>query len=125
MILAEAVHRYNEAHPLAPVTISRPQAEAVVLGLAGELEMKSSSELGPVLEAALLVTPPRGRLILDLGGLSYVSSTGVGLLVSTMVNAGKRSIALVLRNTPPRVLSVMDLLGFVRFFAFEESDDRS
>ena len=120
MSLASLIERHNESHPRARVEASASIGE-IRLSLTGELEMKVSSDLGPLLEAALLECPARGRLILDLSGVGYISSTGVGLLATTMVAAEGRSITFVLLDIPARVRVIMDTLGLLTFFNVEES----
>jgi anti-anti-sigma factor len=121
MPLAEALLRYNEGHPLAPIEARRSPEGDLVLALSGELEMKASTEIAPLLEAALLVCPSQGKIFLDLRRVGYISSTGVGLLATTMVSAERRSIELVLLDVPSRVRSVMEVLGLISFFKVEDS----
>ena len=120
MSLASLIESHNELHPRARVE-ARAEAGQIGLTLTGDLEMKSSNDLGPLLEAALLECPARGRLVLDLSGVGYISSTGVGLLATTMVSAEGRSITFVLLDIPARVRVIMDTLGLLTFFNVEES----
>lgn len=124
MPLDQALERYNELHPQALVEV-RAERGDLVIKLSGELEMKVSSDIAPLLEAALLECPARGRLLIDLSGVGYISSTGVGLLATTMVAAEKRSIGFVLLDIPPRVRSIMATLGLLSFFKSEESGERA
>ncbi len=120
MPLESLIGRYNELHPQARVE-ARKSVGQVGLSLSGELEMKVSNDLTPLLEAALFECPARGRLVLDLSGVGYISSTGVGLLATTMVAAEGRSITFVLLDIPARVRGIMDMLGLLSFFNLEES----
>jgi anti-sigma B factor antagonist len=123
MDFAALLSDYNEAHPHTRVE-SMPCAEGgFLLVLSGDLEMKASSDIAPLLEAALLECPPRGRIVLDLAGVGYISSNGVGLLSTTMVKAEKLAKTLVLANIPPRVRVIMDTLGLLSFFTVEGSCD--
>ncbi len=121
MDLDEALRLYNEGHPNAKAALSRRAQGELVLALAGELDMKASSDVAPLLEAALLECAARGRLVLDLSCVGYVSSTGVGLLSTLMVKAGRRTVTLVLLDIPPRVRAIMDALGLLSFFNVEGS----
>lgn len=121
MILNEAVAGYNERHAQAPIGLERPGDGDLLLSLSGELENKAAGDLSTVLETALQVCQPRGKLILDLRGVGYISSIGVGLLSSVMVAAERRSIKLVLLDVPPRVKNIMDTLGLLSYFNVEES----
>jgi anti-anti-sigma factor len=119
----EILQRYNEGHPHALVGFARSEGGDIALSLSGELEMKASSDIGPLLDYALRECPARTRLVLDLRGVGYISSTGVGLLATLMVSADKRSITLVLLDIPPRVRNIMDTLGLTSFFNVEESGE--
>jgi anti-anti-sigma factor len=118
----ESLGRYNTMHVSAPIGRRFSDSGDLVLGLSGDLEMKTSTDIAPVIESALLECPMRGRFVLDLSKVGYVSSTGVGLLANTMVSAEKRSVTLVLLDITPRVRSVMDALGLLFFFTLEESN---
>ena len=118
----EILDRYNRSHPLARIE-RRPSASCdLLLALSGDMEMKMSSDMAPILVAALLECPSRGRFTLDLSRVGYISSTGVGLLATLMVSAEKRLITLSLLDMPSRVRNIMDTLGLLDFFKLEASD---
>jgi anti-anti-sigma factor len=121
MAFDEVLLRYNELHPNSRVETRRSEGGDLVIVLACDLEMKASTDIAPLLESALRECSAKARLILDLRGVGYVSSTGVGLLANTMVAAGKRSICFILLDIPPRVKNIMDTLGLLSFFTVEES----
>jgi anti-anti-sigma factor len=116
MPLRELVSLYDDRHPDSRVELLRAESSGISLAISGEIDMKVATDLGPLLEAALLACPAHGRFLLDLAGVAYISSTGVGLLASVMVQAQKRSISLVLAQVPPKVRSIMDILGLMGFF---------
>jgi anti-anti-sigma factor len=120
MTLCEAVVAYNERHSLAPVALRTPEQNCLALALSGELDMQVSTALEPVLDAALRECPARGKIVLDLRLVGYISSTGVGLLATAMVEAGKRSVTLSLANIAPRVRNIIDTLGLLPFFHEED-----
>jgi anti-sigma B factor antagonist len=59
---------------------------------------------------------PGKPIIIDLGKVDFISSTGVGSLVMALTRARKRNITLKLRDITDKVRSVFDLLGFLQFF---------
>jgi anti-anti-sigma factor len=122
MGFADLLLAHNERNPRGRVDTRRSPTGDLVLVLAGDLEMKASTDLAPLLDCALLECPPRGRLLLDLSQVGYISSTGVGLIATGMVKAESRSITLVLRDVPPRVRAIMDTLGLLSFFTLEGPD---
>jgi len=123
MPLEQILRDYNEGHPNSQAQLRRPESGDLVIALSGELGMKASSDIAPLLDAALLECAPRGRIVLDLGSVGYISSTGVGLLATTMVKAEKIALTLVLRSIPPRVRSIMDTLGLTSYFNVDGSCD--
>lgn len=74
---------------------------AMVISLAGEWDIYRRKELGVLLESAMA----EPRIILDLTGAKYVSSTLIGALIVTH----KERMA---RELPPMVLAVKS--AFVR-----------
>jgi anti-sigma B factor antagonist len=121
MSFHEVLALYTSAHAGATVGLRDREACRLVLALSGELDMKASSDLTPLLESAVLECPPKGRLVLDLSLVNYISSTGVGLLSSILVKAERRSVSLILLDIPPRVRNIMDTLGLMSYFTEEKS----
>jgi len=60
--------------------------------------------------------PPGYELLIDLSRLVYISSTGVGLLTSVLMEAKKKGVELVLGEIHPKVEDVLRLLGVLSFF---------
>jgi anti-sigma B factor antagonist len=116
MSLAKLVEEYNAARAEAPVGIQAGTGGDIVLSLSGELDMRSSSALAPVLDSAIELLPEGGRLVLDLSGVNYIASMGVGFLANAMVKAQRRKAELILRDIAPRVRSVMESLGLLSYF---------
>lgn len=59
---------------------------------------------------------PRCKCILDLGELGYISSAGIGALALFLQQLRRQGGDLVLLRPTPKVLKVLDLLGFTRIF---------
>jgi anti-sigma B factor antagonist len=116
MNFTEALAQYNSLHLQEPVEMRENGVSLLELALSGELDMKAASDLTPLLEAAVLECPPNGRLVLDLSRVSYISSTGVGLLSTILVKAERRAVSLVLLDIPLKVRNIMDSLGLLSFF---------
>jgi anti-sigma B factor antagonist len=57
------------------------------------------------------------RLVLEMRGINFVGSTGVGGLVSLMKTLRSKAGDVVLQELQPKVFEVFQLLGFSRFFA--------
>jgi anti-anti-sigma factor len=61
-----------------------------------------------------------GELVLDLKGLTYASSGGIGILMSILTLTRVSAIDLKLKSPTVKVMSVMKLLGFDTFFTIIE-----
>jgi anti-anti-sigma factor len=91
-----------------------------VVYLRGRLTTENSPEVLTHLRNALNSTSLPDTVILDLRGLRYASSTGIGVIANLLVDLQNRSIVLELANVAENVREVFDLLGFSQFFHFIE-----
>lgn len=86
------------------------------LELKGELDMAS----GPVLEQALQAAESTGRtVVIDLGGLEFLDSTGLRVLLGAQSRSVQNGHRLSLRAGPPSVQRVFELTGTDGAFRFE------
>jgi anti-sigma B factor antagonist len=95
------------------------------LVLEGGLDNDNSRDFRELAQAALDGTGGGEALILDLAGLEYVSSTGVGTLTTLLAEARRRETFLFLRGMQVKVKAVFDVLGFSSFFSFLEEGAQS
>ena len=58
------------------------------------------------------------KVILDLSGINYVSSTGIGSFTRLIKVVKPKGGDIVFINTVSKVLDVFQLLGFTSFFIF-------
>jgi anti-anti-sigma factor len=65
------------------------------------------------------------RLIVDMSGVNFASSTGVGALVYLLKLVKSRNGDVVIQGIQPRVNEVLQLLGFSQFFPFKENLNES
>ena len=92
-----------------PLTIEiRPGAESVVLSVAGELDLSSAPTLRACFEQ-LDVTVD--EVVVDLGGLRFIDSTGLSLLVATERSLAERGGRLALRHPSDQVRRVFEVSG--------------
>lgn len=93
------------------------------LSLSGSLDGNNSHMFRELAEAALGAARGGDALILDLAGLEYISSTGVGAFTTLLAEARRRETYLFVRGIQERVKAVFDILGFSEFFSFLEADE--
>lgn len=121
MDIAGAIAAFSARNPSARVS-AREEKGGLAVGVSGSLELQLSYELQNLLALIVERMEPGRRLAIDLGEVSYISSTGVGALTNALVAARKRNIEVVFRRVPPKVSSILELLGLSSFFAMEEED---
>jgi len=65
------------------------------------------------------------RLVIDMSGVNFASSTGVGALIYLLKMVKPRNGDVVLMAIQPRVNEVLQLLGFSQFFPIKENLNES
>jgi anti-sigma B factor antagonist len=114
----------NEAKsPQAPVpgqlVIEKThEADAIVLVLSGELDLASAPSLERELREAEATGPD--RLVIDLGGLAFMDSTGLQALLRARERASTNDHRLSLRRAPHQVQRVFELTKTVDAFTFDD-----
>lgn len=89
------------------------------LALRGELDLAGA----PLLERSLLELERQSPsiLVVDLGGLRFIDSTGLRLLLAANTRAQKRGGELVLRPGDANVQRVFDVTGALEVLRFEDA----
>ncbi len=81
----------------------------VTVAAAGEVDMTVAGELEAALAGALRSRPLPETLVVDLGGLRFMDSSGVHVLLGVHRRAVARGVRLVLLPAPPEVQQVFAL----------------
>jgi anti-sigma B factor antagonist len=81
-----------------------------VLVVVGALDLQSRSELVQA-GSSWLSTVPSGPLIVDLAGVSFMDSTGIGALVELSGDAADAGRGFVVRNPSARATRVLEITG--------------
>jgi anti-sigma B factor antagonist len=89
----------------------------VSLSLVGELDLAGARQMEESLAAAERETP--ARMIVDLGRLAFIDSTGLRLLLQADARARERGCELVLRPGEPAVQRVFEVTGALAILRFE------
>lgn len=105
------------------LTIASREAQGVtILDLSGRLVM--GEECNSLREqVAQLLAANKGAILLNLGAVTYVDSSGIGILVEAVINTAKKSGRLKLVNLPRllhNTLVVHRLLSAFEVFEKEE-----
>ena len=84
------------------------EQELVVLTLQGPLDGKTYDLLGSKIDR--LIHHGYRRIIVDLAGVDYISSAGVGVFIAARTKANNEKGCIVLLNLTAQVTKVFDVL---------------
>jgi anti-anti-sigma factor len=87
--------------------------DATVLRCTGRLTAETSPHLKTEVKALL---PNKRRLILDLGELGYMDSSGLGTLVGLYISAKGAKCELQLYNLSPRIRELLSITNVLSVF---------
>jgi anti-sigma B factor antagonist len=80
-----------------------------VVSLAGEIDLSNVAALSATVSDLLAEAPP--RVVLDMSGVTFCDSQGLGTLVVLSRRAGFAQSCLVLTNVGDFLLRVLDITG--------------
>lgn len=84
----------------------------IVLG--GELDQQEILDLRARFDAA--VRRARGDVVVDLGGVTFIGTLGIGLIVSTREKLEERGLTLKLANVPAQVEKTFKVMSLTEVF---------
>jgi len=92
---------------------SDQQADATVLALTGEIDMQSASVLRDRVDALEVSS---GTLVLDLAGVGFVDSSGLGALLGIKKQQDSSGGRLLLTRLSPAVTRLIEITKMDRVF---------
>jgi anti-sigma B factor antagonist len=92
-------HGHGNGHEDAHIQVSA-QADCMVVSVAGEIDMRSSARLGPILEA---LAPASLCLVVDMTDMTFIDSSGLGGLLAARNLARQHGTSVVLVHPPAQV----------------------
>jgi anti-anti-sigma factor len=104
--------------PDLSVSVRRTGGEAVVT-LVGEIDMSTVQRLAKVVDE-ILVTDAPPRIVLDLGGVTFCDSQGLGTLVVLSRKATMAQSYLLLINVGDFLQRVLDITGLRGALAIQD-----
>lgn len=105
----------NEGSPLRLDV--NTDGDRVLVALGGELDLATAPELWAVIDKAL--ADGRRRLVLDLAGLTFVDSTGLGVFVRAGKELRAADGGLTLRSPGERVANLLEITRLEEVFDIE------
>ncbi|NUT41034.1 MAG: STAS domain-containing protein [Thermoactinospora sp.] len=93
------------------IDLETPETAMVLLVLSGDLDYTSAAQLGDV-----PLQPGLNRIDLDLGGLSFIDSSGLAALIRLHHRATEASAALQLTALTPYLRNLLHMTALDRMF---------
>ena len=94
--------------PAFTIAVTRKATEAVV-AVSGEIDVSTVSQLKTAVDDILVDAPP--RVVLDLAGVTFCDSQGLGTLVALSRKARMVQSVLVITNVGDFLIRVLDITG--------------
>jgi len=99
------------------------EPDATIVKISGEVDLRTSPQLRDVF-LELLETKPQ-RVILDLTGVGYVDSSGVGTIVELKRRAMQDNGTVILVGLQARVRSLFEITRLDKFFTITATVDEA
>lgn len=101
----------------------RHEPEETVVAMTGELDIGTVPRLRSAVEEALDGSP--SRLVLDMGGVTFCDSQGLGTLVVLSHTAARARSSLVLTNVSEMLIRLLQVTGLRQQFTIRDSAAQS
>lgn len=92
--------------------------EVVTAYLSGELDHHSAKSMREAIDTAVELNMPT-LLVLDFSGISFMDSSGIGLVMGRYRNLQKSGAQLHITGTPPNIYKVLKLSGIEKLAKLE------
>ncbi|TAM77432.1 anti-sigma factor antagonist [bacterium] len=102
------------------VNVRPSDDEAHVVDLVGEIDVYTS----PTVKDAIteLIDEGHYHLIINLEGVRYIDSTGLGVLIGALKRVREHAGSVSLICTNPQVKKIFDITGLVKIFGIYENE---
>lgn len=91
----------------------------LTLTVSGEVDHHAAAKIMAEVERQVEERLPRA-LILDLGGVTFMDSSGIAVVLRCYKRVGELGGSLTVRNTPTQARKVLSAAGLERMIRFEE-----
>ena len=95
---------------LMRVTTTFDEGDRVTLAVSGELVLDTADRLAGAI-TAVLAGPGCGRLVVDLGQVTFLDMAGLNVLLRGRVAARRAGVSLRICEPQPRVRRVLEITG--------------
>ncbi|HEY2788661.1 MAG TPA: STAS domain-containing protein [Gaiellales bacterium] len=101
--------------------VRTPTPGCSVIELAGEVTGASEAALSDAFDRA--ATPGTRAVVLDFGGLQYMNSSGIGLLVTLLVRANRNRQRMLAYGLSDHYRQIFELTRLDEAIAIHETED--
>ena len=101
----------------------RTSGDVVMLDIAGEIDLYNAPEIKDIISK--LIEEQKYNVIINLEKVSYIDSSGIGALISSLSNLKKYQGGLKIINVYASVRKVFELTKLTSFFEIYDSEDKA
>lgn len=94
--------------------------EVITALLSGELDHHTAREMRTTIDSAVDLNMPT-LLILDFSGISFMDSSGIGLVMGRFKNLSRSGAQLHITGASPQIYKVMKLAGLERLARLDKT----
>jgi anti-sigma B factor antagonist len=102
------------------VETRNPREGVAIIALSGEVDVYTSPRVKQ--EIVDLLNGGTTKLIVDLSGVEYLDSTGLGVLIGGLKRARERDGDLKLLCDNPRILRIFEITGLTKIFDIQRTE---
>ncbi len=102
----------------AEFLVSANDGTSATLSITGEVDVANSPELREALYA--LIDQGITNVSIDVAGMEFIDSSGLGVFVSALKRIRERSGDLILRSLQPATRRVFDVTGLTKVFTITD-----
>jgi anti-sigma B factor antagonist len=99
----------------------RAKADITILDITGEIDLYNAPEIKDIINK--LIEEQKYNVIINLEKVSYIDSSGIGALISSLSNLKKYQGGLKIINVYASVRKVFELTKLTSFFEIFDSED--
>jgi anti-anti-sigma factor len=112
-----AFSNFAKDHPGIELALTEAtEPKALVIRVGGDLDTGNSAAFLRLAQEVLEPAKEIGGLAIELSGLRYISSTGVGVLATLLTDSSKKGLPFMLCSVPQSAKSIFEVLGLWSFF---------
>jgi anti-sigma B factor antagonist len=101
------------------VEVKEVNERTAVISFQGAIDTSNTPEIGEGLKS--LISQGKSNIVIDLSGVSYIGSWGLGVTISVYKAARENKGTLKLTQVPPEIMDVFNLTGLDKIFEIYDS----